>query len=79
MPVQIKRRSAPCTTSEFYDCETEWSKPPRHVCRCTADCGWITGHSYMAYGPLLNGATCVVFEGIPTHPDAGRSWEIVDK
>jgi acetyl-CoA synthetase len=46
---------------------------------CTADAGWITGHSYMLYGPLLNGATTVMFEGIPTYPDAGRSWEIVDK
>eukprot|EP00899_Mesostigma_viride_P012600 jgi/Mesvir1/21340/Mv10023-RA.2 len=46
---------------------------------CTADCGWITGHSYLTYGPLLNGATQVVFEGVPTYPDAGRCWEIVDK
>jgi acyl-coenzyme A synthetase/AMP-(fatty) acid ligase len=46
---------------------------------CTADCGWITGHSYLTYGPLLNGATVVVFEGVPNYPDAGRCWEIVDK
>eukprot|EP00850_Spirogloea_muscicola_P006361 SM000030S11370 [mRNA] locus=s30:360284:365994:- [translate_table: standard] len=46
---------------------------------CTADCGWITGHSYLTYGPLLNGATVVVFEGVPTHPDAGRCWEVIDK
>ena len=46
---------------------------------CTADIGWITGHSYIVYGPLLNGATTVMFEGIPTWPDAGRFWEIVDK
>lgn len=46
---------------------------------CTADIGWITGHSYIAYGPLLNGATQVMFEGIPTWPDAGRFWEVVDK
>ncbi len=46
---------------------------------CTADVGWITGHSYIVYGPLLNGATSVIFEGIPTYPDAGRFWEIVDK
>ena len=46
---------------------------------CTADCGWITGHSYLAYGPLLNGATNVVFEGVPTHPTPARCWEIVDK
>jgi len=46
---------------------------------CTADCGWITGHTYLAYGPLLNGATNVVFEGVPSFPDAGRLWDIVDK
>ena len=46
---------------------------------CTADIGWITGHSYIVYGPLLNGATQVFFEGIPTYPDASRFWEVVDK
>lgn len=46
---------------------------------CTADVGWITGHSYIAYGPLLAGATSVIFEGIPTYPNAGRFWEVVDK
>ncbi|QQS28566.1 MAG: acetate--CoA ligase [Sphingobacteriales bacterium] len=46
---------------------------------CTADIGWITGHSYIVYGPLLNGATVLMYEGIPTWPDAGRFWEICDK
>jgi len=46
---------------------------------CTADIGWVTGHSYIVYGPLLAGATTVMFEGVPTWPDAGRFWEIVDK
>jgi len=46
---------------------------------CTADIGWITGHSYIVYGPLLAGATTLMFEGVPTFPDAGRFWEIVDK
>ena len=46
---------------------------------CTADIGWITGHSYMVYGPLLAGATSVMFEGIPTYPDASRFWQIIDK
>lgn len=46
---------------------------------CTADIGWITGHSYIIYGPLLAGATTVMFEGVPTYPDAGRFWEIVEK
>jgi len=52
---------------------------PGDVYWCTADCGWITGHTYLAYGPLLNGASNVVFEGVPTYPDAGRCWDIVDK
>ncbi len=46
---------------------------------CSADIGWITGHSYLVYGPLLSGATSLMFEGIPTWPDAGRFWDIVDK
>jgi acetyl-CoA synthetase len=46
---------------------------------CTADVGWITGHSYIIYGPLLNGATTIMFEGVPTFPDAGRFWDVVDK
>ncbi|WP_290633492.1 acetate--CoA ligase, partial [Aquisalimonas sp.] len=46
---------------------------------CTADVGWVTGHSYIVYGPLANGATTLMFEGVPTYPDAGRMWEIVDK
>jgi acetyl-CoA synthetase len=46
---------------------------------CTADIGWITGHSYIVYGPLLNGATTVIFEGVPSYPDFGRFWEVIDK
>lgn len=46
---------------------------------CTADVGWITGHSYLVYGPLLCGATSLMFEGIPTFPDAGRFWQVIDK
>ena len=46
---------------------------------CTADIGWITGHSYVIYGPLLAGATTLMFEGVPTYPDAGRFWEVIDK
>ena len=46
---------------------------------CTADIGWVTGHSYIVYGPLLAGATTVMFEGVPTYPDAGRFWEVVEK
>ena len=46
---------------------------------CTADVGWITGHSYIIYGPLLSGATTMMFEGVPTYPDAGRFWQVCDK
>ncbi len=46
---------------------------------CTADVGWITGHSYIVYGPLANGATTLMFEGVPTYPDASRCWQVVDK
>ncbi len=52
---------------------------PGEIYWCTADVGWITGHSYIVYGPLANGATTVMFEGVPTYPDAGRFWRIVDK
>ncbi len=52
---------------------------PGQVHFCTADIGWITGHSYIVYGPLAAGATSLMFEGIPTYPDAGRFWDVVDK
>ncbi len=52
---------------------------PNDVYWCTADVGWITGHSYLLYGPLLNGATTLMFEGVPTYPDPGRFWQVCDK
>ncbi|MBP1807289.1 acetate--CoA ligase [Rubellimicrobium aerolatum] len=52
---------------------------PDDIWWCTADVGWVTGHSYIVYGPLANGATVLMFEGIPTWPDAGRFWDVVDK
>jgi acetyl-CoA synthetase len=52
---------------------------PGEVYWCTADVGWVTGHSYIVYGPLANGATTVMFEGIPSYPDAGRCWQVVEK
>lgn len=52
---------------------------PKDVYWCTADIGWITGHSYIVYGPLLNGATTLMFEGVPSYPDYGRFWSIVEK
>ncbi len=55
---------------QYNDGDTYW---------CTADIGWVTGHTYIVYGPLLAGATSVMFEGVPTYPDAGRFWEVVNK
>jgi acetyl-CoA synthetase len=55
---------------DYHDGDVYW---------CTADVGWITGHSYIVYGPLANGAITVMFEGVPTYPDASRCWQIVDK
>jgi len=55
---------------DYHDDEIYW---------CTADVGWVTGHSYIVYGPLCNGATTLIFEGIPTYPDAGRFWQVIDK
>ncbi len=61
-------------THEYvFDCKED------DVYWCTADVGWITGHSYIVYGPLANGATSLVFEGVPTYPDASRLWQVVDK
>ncbi len=55
---------------DYRDGETYW---------CTADVGWVTGHSYIVYGPLANGATTLMFEGVPNHPDPSRFWQVVDK
>jgi acetyl-CoA synthetase len=55
---------------DYRDGETYW---------CTADVGWVTGHSYIVYGPLANGATTLMFEGVPNYPDASRFWQVVDK
>jgi len=62
-----------------YTFENVFQYNPGDIYWCTADIGWVTGHSYIVYGPLLSGATTLMFEGIPTWPDAGRFWEIVDK
>ena len=59
--------------------ETVFDLREEDVYWCTADCGWVTGHSYLVYGPLANGATSVMFEGVPQSPDWGRFWDVVDK
>ena len=58
------------TVFDYKDGEVYW---------CTADVGWVTGHSYIVYGPLANGATTLMFEGIPTYPDISRFWQVCDK
>jgi acetyl-CoA synthetase len=63
----------------YYTFKNVFQYSDEDVYWCTADVGWITGHSYIVYGPLLAGATTVMFEGIPTYPHPGRFWEIVDK
>ena len=60
-------------------CKYVFNMAPKDVYWCTADCGWITGHTYLTYGPLLNGVTSLVFEGVPSYPDQGRLWEVVAK
>jgi acetyl-CoA synthetase len=62
-----------------YTFQTAFQYHPGDIYFCTADIGWITGHSYIVYGPLLSGATSLIFEGIPTYPNAGRFWDIVSK
>ncbi len=62
-----------------YTFQNVFQYEPNMVHFCTADVGWVTGHSYIVYGPLCSGATTMMFEGIPTYPDAGRLWDIVDK
>lgn len=62
-----------------YSFENVFQYQPDDLFWCTADVGWITGHSYITYGPLLAGASQVIFEGVPTYPDAGRFWKIIDK
>ncbi|MCH7407843.1 acetate--CoA ligase [Belliella sp. DSM 111904] len=62
-----------------YSFENVFQYTPGDVYWCTADVGWITGHSYIVYGPLLAGATTLMFEGVPTFPDAGRFWSVVEK
>lgn len=57
-------------TFDYHDGDIFW---------CTADVGWVTGHSYIVYGPLANGATTIMFEGVPTYPDAGRFWQVCEK
>ena len=62
-----------------YTFQNVFQYEPNEIYWCTADIGWITGHSYITYGPLLSGATTLIFEGIPNYPDNGRFWQVIDK
>ena len=62
-----------------YSFQNVFQYEPGDTFWCTADIGWITGHSYIVYGPLLSGATSIIFEGIPTYPDSGRFWAICEE
>jgi acetyl-CoA synthetase len=62
-----------------YTHEAVFDYRPGEIYWCTADIGWVTGHSYIVYGPLANGATSLIFEGVPTYPTASRFWEVIDK
>ncbi|MDX2188822.1 MAG: acetate--CoA ligase [Bacteroidota bacterium] len=62
-----------------YTFSTIFQYREKEIYWCTADVGWITGHSYIVYGPLLAGATTLMFEGVPTYPDAGRFWQVIEK
>jgi len=62
-----------------YSFENVFDYQPEDIYWCSADIGWITGHTYIVYGPLLAGATTIMFEGVPTFPDAGRFWEVCEK
>ncbi|MEZ5891525.1 MAG: acetate--CoA ligase [Parvularculaceae bacterium] len=62
-----------------YTHEIVFDYRPGEVFWCTADVGWVTGHSYIVYGPLANGATTLIFEGVPTYPDASRFWKVIEK
>ena len=66
-------------TYAAYTHEIVFDYQPGEIYWCTADVGWVTGHSYIVYGPLANGATTLMFEGIPTYPDASRFWRVVEK
>ena len=78
-PKGLMHTTAGYMTWTYYTFQNVFQMEEKDIWWCTADIGWITGHSYMTYGPLLNGVTQVLFEGVPTYPDAGRFWEVVDK
>ncbi len=78
-PKGVQHSSAGYLLGTMVSMQWVFDYKPSDIFWCTADVGWITGHSYVAYGPLAMGATQIIFEGVPTYPDAGRFWEIIQK
>ncbi len=78
-PKGIMHTTAGYMVHTAYTFSNVFQYQPDDIFWCTADIGWVTGHSYIVYGPLLNGATVLMFEGIPTWPNNGRFWEVIDK
>lgn len=76
-PKGVQHSSAGYLLGTMISMQWVFDYKPKDIFWCTADVGWITGHSYVAYGPLAMGATQVIFEGVPTYPDAGRFWKII--
>ena len=79
MPKGMVHTTAGYMVYTAYSFKNAFQYTENDVYWCTADIGWITGHSYIVYGPLANGATTVMFEGVPSYPDHGRFWEVVEK
>ncbi len=78
-PKGVMHTTAGYLVHAAYTHETVFDLREDDIYWCTADVGWVTGHSYIVYGPLANGATALMFEGIPTYPDVSRFWEVIDK
>jgi len=78
-PKGVLHTSAGYLVYASYTHEKVFNYKPGDIYWCTADVGWITGHSYIVYGPLANGATSLIFEGVPTYPTPARFWEVIDK
>lgn len=78
-PKGVLHTSGGYLTYASFTHEIVFNYRPQDIYWCAADIGWVTGHSYIVYGPLSNGATSVLYEGLPTYPNASRMWEIVDK
>jgi acetyl-CoA synthetase len=78
-PKGVQHNTAGYMVFSATTCKYVFNLAPEDIYWCTADCGWITGHTYLTYGPLLNGVTSIVFEGVPSYPDCSRFWQVIEK